>query len=291
MKRIQKLFFMMIMVSVLIGCNAEKESNEEKKVEEKDWAINHIVINKDHKQGKRKVKIAILDSGISKINELKDSIIYSYNTIDGSEVTNDVYGHGTMVASLIASQSTKFENISLNPHVEILDIQVLNDKGQGNIESVVEGINKAIEKNVDIINLSIGFSNDSIKLKEVVDKAMAKGINVVASTGNTLGYSTDYPAKYNGVISVSAIDKENSIYIHAGKGKVDVVAPGVDIPVINGKSQLDYQSGTSFATAYVSGIISLYLEDGESIDRNFLKNKSTELGNSKTYGIGLLTYN
>ncbi|UOE58891.1 S8 family serine peptidase [Priestia filamentosa] len=290
MKTLQKLFFLTIIFILVVGCSKEKTASKEKGGDkDKSWGINHV-IDKNHNPSEQKIKISILDSGISKIDELKNSIVYSYNTFDDTEKTNDKYGHGTMIASIIASQTKNSKKVSLNPNVKIFDIQVLDEEGKGSVESVVEGINKSIEKNVDIINLSIGFSNNNIELQKAVNRAIKKGIIVVASTGNTLGYSTDYPAKYEEVISVSAIDRENHIYNHAGKGKVDFVAPGVDIPVINNRSQLDYQSGTSFSTAYISGIISLYLEDKQDVNLKFLEKKSKKLGKAETYGHGLLIY-
>ncbi|MGQ0518459.1 S8 family serine peptidase, partial [Bacillus sp. D-CC] len=55
---------------------------------------------------------------------------------------------------------------------------------------------------------NFGLSDCTPKLKEAIDEALDKGIIIVAASGNTLGLSVDYPAKYENVISVSAI-KEN----------------------------------------------------------------------------------
>ena len=58
------------------------------------------------------------------------------------------------------------------------------------------------------MNISFGVQSDNPKLKEAIDEALDKEIIIVAASGNTLGLSVDYPAKYENVISVSAI-KEN----------------------------------------------------------------------------------
>lgn len=276
-------------ISILTACTSTL-SNREDAFNNKNWAINHVILNKEHTPSGKKIKIAILDSGITKTKELESSIIYSYNTFDDTEVTDDKYGHGTMIASVIAAESNNSIKVGVNSNVEILDIQVLDEKGIGSKESVVKGIYKAIEKNVDVINLSIGFSNNNSDLEEVIKMAIDKGIIVVASSGNTMGSHTDYPAKYKDVISVSAIDNNNKKYIHAGSGKIDFVAPGVDIPVIDKTSKLSYQSGTSFAAAFFTGIVSLYLKDGETIEYKFLQEKSTKLGEDFIYGNGLLKY-
>ncbi len=276
----------MCLLIVVTGCQAEKVTQLEETSKQKHWGVTHVVKN-EHEPGEKKIKVAVLDSGIADIDELRHAISYSYNTFNDEEETNDEYGHGTMIASIIAA---KAKDVSVNTNVELLDIQVLNEKGQGNVESVVKGIHKAIEQHVDIINLSIGFSNDHSALQEAVQAAIQQGIVVVASTGNTVGNATDYPAQYEGVLSVSAVDENNERYLYAGKGKVDIVAPGVDVPVINAESTVEFQSGTSFATAYATGILSLYMEKGEVIDESFLKQKTKKIGELETYGLGLLTY-
>ncbi|PRS56973.1 chromosome partitioning protein ParA [Bacillus sp. GBSW19] len=256
--------------------------------EEDNWAFEHLV-SKRHDFNGNKVKIAVLDSGVSKIKGLDKSIVFSFNAFDNTNKTKDEFGHGTIVASLIAGNLDS-KKIGLNINAEIFDIQVLDQKGLGTVDSVVKGINKAIDKQVDIINLSIGFSKGSKKLKKAIDRALKKGIIIVASAGNMVGRDVEYPAKYKGVISVSAIDINNKIYPLASKGKIDFVSPGVEVLAIDKQSEITIQSGTSFATPYVTGVISLYIEDGESIDLDFLKSKSEDLGNKSIFGNGLLKY-
>ena len=278
MKRIFGLLFSAIL---LIGCSGSKEN----------WAISEMLVE-SHQFTDKKVKIAVLDSGIAKIDPLKKSIIYSYNTFNATEKTDDQYGHGTIVASLIAGKSDEYtyKDIGLNPNAEILDIQVLDEKGVGKVENVVNGINKAIEEKADIINFSSGFMKDYPELREVTQKATTQGIIVIASAGNMLGKQVDYPAQYDNVISVSAVDQELKKYVFANTGKVDFVAPGVEIPAINNKSELTFESGTSFSTAYISALVSLYLEKGETITLEFLKEKADKLGDFKEYGYGILKY-
>lgn len=287
MNKILALVIFLMSLIMLQACASEKSHNIEQVHNKENWEISDVILKK-HKKNDYKIKIAVLDSGISKIDELKHSISYSYNALNNTQNTYDKYGHGTMIASIIASKNT--ENVGVNKQAEILDIQVLDNKGRGTVESVTTGINKAIEENADIINLSIGFSKDNIELKKAIDNAVENGIIVVAAAGNNMGYEPDYPAKYENVISVSSIDKKNKIYDYAAKGKIDVVAPGVKVPVINNKSKLKYESGTSFSAAYVSSILSLYLEDKQHVDQKFLSNHSKKIGDTETYGVGLLIY-
>jgi subtilisin family serine protease len=248
-----------------------------------NWAIC-LIHNGSYVENKSpNVKIAILDSGInSQLDILKGKVKESYNAIDDAIFTKDEFGHGTMIASIIASNPNPHTIIGVNPNVELYDVQVLNNKGTGKIEHIVKGINWSIEKNVDIINLSFGFSKDDPRLRKVINLALSKNIIIVASAGNTLGLSTDFPAKYDGVYSISAIDKDLNRYKLAAKGKIDYVTPGVNVPVINHMGERIIESGTSFATAYATGIMSLGLADTN------IEITTKDLHNKDIFGEGLL---
>ncbi|WP_323653083.1 S8 family serine peptidase [Lysinibacillus xylanilyticus] len=143
-----------------------------------------------------------------------------------------------------------------------------------------------MDRKVDIINLSFGFEKDDPKLKEAISLALSNDILVVASAGNTLGLYTHYPATYKGVYSISAIDKDLKRYKLAAKGKIDYVAPGVEIPVYNQKGETIIQSGTSLATAYATGVISILMSKEDSNVDLGLTSKS--LGKKDDFGLGLL---
>ncbi|MGD6974864.1 S8 family serine peptidase [Bacillus altitudinis] len=139
------------------------------------------------------------------------------------------------------------------------------------------------------MNLSFGFAKDDSRLKAAIEKAHLKGILIVASAGNNLGLSTDYPAKYENVLSISAVDKNKKIFAYAGQGKIDFVAPGVNVPVINTEGSIEIQSGTSFATAYASGVISLFIQNGLK-NKEEIINRAEKLGEISIYGNGLIQY-
>ena len=284
----------MISSFCLVAC--ENKSTTTYFLSEKDcttnWSLCTVFPNLEFEiNDSEPIKIAILDSGINdELTILKNRVTNSYNTLTNSTDTEDLFGHGTMVASIIAAEENEGTVMGVNPTVELYDVQVLNDKGGGQISDVVEGIEWSVKKGVDIINLSFGFSKDEPALKDAINLALENNIIVVASAGNTLGLYTDYPAKYNGVISVSAIDSELKKYIFAGIGKIDFVAPGVDVPVYNHLGEVEKQSGTSIATAYTSGLISILLQNKkrESIITVELEETVKELGSAEKYGKGLI---
>jgi len=280
-------------VLCIVGCDGSESSKLTLSETdcENNWAICMIFSEREIQIKKSDpVKIAVLDSGIKQDNpEIKKAVKKRYNAIEQSSVTKPVFPHGTMIASIITNTKIKNTKIGINGSVELYDVQVLDERGHGKPADTVEGIQWSIEQGVDIINLSLGFSKDDPHLKNAIEEAHSKGIIIVASTGNTLGMPTDYPAKYENVLSISAIDKRKKIFAYAGKGKVDLVAPGVDVPVVNAEGSIERQSGTSFATAYATGVISLLIQNGLK-NKNEIMLRAEKLGKESTYGKGLIIY-
>lgn len=121
----------------------------------------------------------------------------------------------------------------------------------------------AYENNVDIINISFGFSKHYSALQEMIDLLVSEGIIIVAASGNNLGQEADYPARYPNVISVGSINKDSSIDILSAQGKVDVFAPGKEIFTTSMSGDYETVRGTSFSTAYITGTLVNGLSNGD----------------------------
>lgn len=256
----------------------------------KNWALCALFPDRkiSYHLEKPSIKIAVLDSGINdNISVLKGKVKDRYNTLSNSTLTNDQLGHGTMVASIISSSPNEYTISGVNPYAELYDVQVLNEMGIGEVSNIVKGIEWAIEKQVDIINISFGVSDADESLEQVIYKALSSNIVVVAAAGNTFGLTVEYPAKYEGVYSISAVDENLKLYSHSARGKIDYVFPGVNVPVINHHEELELQSGTSFATAYATGILSLILQNNNNLD-DYLRCSSKKLEPVNKFGKGFI---
>lgn len=236
------------------------------------------------------IKLAILDSGInSELETNSFNVVKKFNTFDSSSNVNDNFGHGTAVASIIT-------NVPQNKNIKIYDIKVLNESGTGDVRNLITGIEWAIEESVDIINVSLGSHQHNQLLKDVIRKALQKDIIIVASSGNNYGLFIDYPAKYDGVISVSALKNNNEKIFNNESEKIDLVDFGMNIEAINNNGTTENFSGTSFATANVTKkIISLILagkipKSNKKLNSN-LEKYTIDLGDrgkDKKFGLGLL---
>lgn len=257
------------------------------------------LVGSDNRAG-RKIKIAILDSGINdKHEDLSGKVLKKFNAINPQADVIDDFGHGTAVAGIISANDNDVGIIGTTQNVELYDVKVLNEQGKSDIETVVKGINWSIDQKVDIINISFGFEKDYIELKQVIDKAIQNNIIIIAASGNTLGLRVDYPAKYDEVISVSALKLDLTRYSYSGKGKIDYSAPGKDILSTDNKGNYSEFSGTSFATAFVTGSIANLIGQVEeqvilSDIHLFLDSSVKDLGPKgfdDEYGYGLIQVN
>ncbi|MBI1840585.1 MAG: S8 family serine peptidase, partial [Verrucomicrobia bacterium] len=124
---------------------------------------------------------------------------------------------------------------------------------QANTFDVALGVYKAIGSGAKIINMSLGSDAPSPLLDEVIRQGKAQDVMFVAAAGNKPTTTATYPAADPDVLAVTASDRSGNLASYANRGDfVDVVAPGSTVFPFNGQYYLS--SGTSVATAYVSGL-------------------------------------
>lgn len=207
------------------------------------------------------MKIAIIDSGCFNHIHLRENLILGKNfTTEGnSQNVDDNFGHGTHVAGIIHS---------IIPEAQLLIVKVLDRYGKGNIEDVTEGIYYAIEKNVDIINISISFEDEDKEMEEAIQFAKDKNIPVICAAGNN--NVIDYPAQYG--ISVGSIDNKGNISDFS-TSKATLYAMGEDVESTYLNDSYEILSGTSMATAKVTGYIAREIKNKRDIVKFVEENK------------------
>lgn len=230
------------------------------------------------------VVIAVLDTGCNYHHlKLKERIIGGYNFTNecNGDVTKieDYNGHGTHVAGIIAATLNNGGIVGVAPKSNLLILKVLDQKGSGNIESLVKAIEYAINwtgpnnERVSVLSLSLGLSSSKEILHNSIKKAIANDIAVVVASGNDGdgNLSTDeysYPAGYEEVIAVGAIDSNFALASFSNTNKeVDIYAPGVDIRSTYVKENFEILSGTSMAAPHVSGALALLINKYENLNK------------------------
>jgi subtilisin family serine protease len=251
------------------------------------------------------VKVGIIDTGISnKHPDLLANVKGGVNTINPLKSWNDDNGHGSHVAGIVAALNNSVGVVGAGPAADLYAIKVLNSSGSGYLSDVIEGIDWAIANKMQVINMSLGTVSDVPSLHDAVKAAKNVGIVVVAAAGNS-GGSVNYPAAYEEVIAVSAIDQNNMIASFSSRGpEVDLAAPGVSIYSTYKGTGYATLSGTSMAAPHVAGSAALVLNtpvgaydvnangkwDPDEVQKK-LQDRAIDLGDTgfdSLYGWGLI---
>src|SRR5918994_4699395 len=200
---------------------------------ERTWGIQ---------KGDRAVAVAVLDTGVAyedfgpfrKAPDWGNTVFLpGFDFVNRDSHPNDDEGHGTHVASTIAEEADNTEGVAgLAFECAIMPIKVLDSAGEGSFFDIAEAVDYAVnftqggEKPVKVINLSLGGSETRV-LREAIERAVAAGVTVVASSGNDNESSVDFPAVFPLVIGVGAVDqrKVRARYSNYGSA-LDLVAPG-----------------------------------------------------------------
>lgn len=206
------------------------------------------------------VKVAVLDTGIDTDHpDLKDAIIAKRDfTGDGIE---DVSGHGTHCAGIIAARMNNVGFVGVAPKSELIIAKVLGNNGYGSYNWVAEGISWATKQGAHIISMSLGGPATTNLLFASVHRAMSEGIFIVCAAGNEgsmFPNSIGYPGRYGGVITVAAHDNNgNPSGFSSFGGEIDFMAPGTHIWSTYKNGGYAELSGTSMATPFVAGLAAL----------------------------------
>jgi len=219
-------------------------------------------------KGRPTITIAVVDTGVDMRHpDLKNKMKSSGRDYinDDFDATDD-NGHGTMVAGIAAAETNNNEGIAgVAWNCKVLPVKVIGLDGTGPEDKVAQGIRWAVDNGADVINLSLGSSEPTLLIQDVVKYAHDKNVVIVASAGNSNG-PVDYPAAYNAYcLAVAATDYNDQRAPWSSFGpQVDVAAPGERIlapyPVDltpPGYLPYYYGTGTSFSAPHVSGLAAL----------------------------------
>lgn len=243
------------------------------KIEEVPWGVKSFDSSRMWAQGLtgRNIKVAILDTGIDlEHKDLINNIHKGFNVINPKMKPQDDNGHGTLVAGVISATHNKLGITGVAPEASIYPVKVLDRFGKGKIQNVITGIEWCIKNNIQIINMSFSLVNENSELHEAIQKALNKGIVIVASANNSDKNFSGYPAAYAGVISVTSINEKGDLDESSSARKVDFAAPGVNILSTKLHGGYGVSDGNSLAAPHITGILALLKNKEPSLSFNEL---------------------
>ena len=219
------------------------------------------------------VTVAVIDTGIDLQHPAFQGALADPSTwhdfLAGDDVPQEegvagegAYGHGTNVAGII---------LQVAPKAKIMPLRVLGADGSGDVASVAQAIRWAVQKGAQVINLSLGSTENSPAVQAAVDWATAQDVLVVASAGNENKDHITYPAANaaQGVaapnlLSVGSVDPQDLKSSFSNySAALEVVGPGEHVYAPAPDGRMASWSGTSMAAPMTAGGLALAL--GETL--------------------------
>jgi subtilisin family serine protease len=189
--------------------------------------------------------------------------IHGWNFVSNNQDLTDNHGHGTHIAGIIGAEAGNGKGIAgIAPDVSIMCLKYFDPKvaSTDNLKNTVNAIHYATRMHASIINYSGGGTEFSKEERDAIDEARKAGILFVAAAGNERSNSDVhhyYPADYGlpNIISVTAIDPNLQVLASSnyGTATVDIAAPGQNILSLLPNNSYGTMTGTSQATAFVTG--------------------------------------
>jgi subtilisin family serine protease len=247
--------------------------------------------------------VAVVDTGVVTSHpDLADALTAGQDFVDGDADPNDLNGHGTHVAGIVAGVAGNGIGIAgVAPGARVMPVRVLEADGSGSSATVTRGILWAADNGATVINLSLGGPERDSVLERAIDYARGKGVTVVAAAGNQglTGDPVNYPAASPGVLAVGAVDSGLTRPGFSSSGDhLAVAAPGVQV-LSTVPGGWGYMSGTSMAAPSVAAAAAVLkaaaVRAGSALSatalRDLLTSTAADLGapgHDRYHGAGLL---
>ena len=246
------------------------------------------------------VVVCVVDSGIEMSHPDLQHLTLAgwFDVINGQNEPYDDEGHGTAMAGIIIAKNGLTGNAQ---GVDLLVAKAIDSNGQGTDTGIAEAVDWCADNQADIISLSLGGEGGisiggitTDQLENAVQDALEQGIFVVAAAGNDGGQDDDgdvsSPGSVEDVICVGGVTRLGNVWSGSSEGdndgrlwppmlprsdpdmKPEILGPGAEVPILFAGGSGDgswwgWASGTSAATAWVSGGLAIILEAHPELQR------------------------
>ncbi|MFH1649875.1 MAG: S8 family serine peptidase [Candidatus Woesearchaeota archaeon] len=172
---------------------------------------------------------------------------------------SDGAGHGTAMVGIAAAAQNDIGIVGACPNCKIMPLRVCYKNSATGINgacsslAVAWALRYAVEKNADVVSMSIGFTSQSSTLHDAITYAHDNGLILVAAAGNAASTTPQYPAAWSEVIAVANTDRNDKKWYSSNYGTwIDISAPGGQIMTTMLGSTYNTVSGTSASAPFVS---------------------------------------
>ena len=246
-------------------------------------------------------KVCIIDTGYNlghpDLPGTNDGVTGQANNSAVGNWYNDGNGHGTHVAGTIAAYDNNEGVVGVYPGVNMHIVKIFNDNGQWTYASdLIDAISQCQDAGSNVVNMSLGGGSASATERNAMQSFTDAGMLLVAAAGNDGNSAKSYPASYDAVMSVAAVDSnENRASYSQYNDQVEIAAPGSAVQSTYPTNTYAALSGTSMATPHVAGGAALVWSYFPQCTNNEIRsalNATAEdkgsAGRDNFYGYGLM---
>lgn len=235
-------------------------------------------------------------SSTARLGLIDTGVEATHPALAGSSITQRGFAgpprlgaHGTAVASLMIGRSGAFSGADPRGGLLVADIYGGQTTG-GSSTGLAQALAWMVEQRVRVVNISLVGPRNAL-VERAVARAQARGVTVVAAAGNDGPAAPAlYPAAYDGVVGVSAVNGRNRVLPESGRGpQVDFAAPGADMAAAGQAGSWTTVRGSSFAAPLVAGLLARLGGGPASVEA--LARSATDMGargRDPAYGQGLV---
>lgn len=271
------------------------------------------------------IKIAVIDSGVATTHDSLNRVRAGFDIVNKKNSrdtwNDDTLGHGTHCAGVIGAADLAFGIRGFAPDAELHACKLFPG---GQVSQLIDALEYCIEKQIDVVNLSLGGAEPSEALEQQIQRVKRAGIACIVAAGNS-GGPVQYPASSPNVLAVAAIGKldefppdsyhaqtlthnvDASGYFSASFScfgpQVSVCGPGVAVASTVPPNNYAAWDGTSMAAPHITGLAALVLahhpefqgalkvRNAERVERLFqvlkMSARRVSLGDPTRIGVGL----
>ncbi len=237
-------------------------------------------------------RVGLIDGGVDTAHPAFRGAHIVQQGFAGKAVASE---HGTATASLLVGRSDGFTGAAPGAELIVADIYGNMPTG-GSTSALLKALDWMAGQKVGVINISL-VGPPNVPLRTAVATLVGRGYLIVAAVGNDGPAAKPlYPASFDGVVGVTAVDRRNKVLLEAGRGpQVDLAAPGSDIAAAAPGGKYVAVRGTSFAAPIVAGLLARRLSapdpQAARAALTWLSSQAIDLGakgTDTTYGAGLV---